>query len=94
MKTKRELSGAIRGYKELNLTAMKVLNENGTLCTFSCSHNMPNEIFADIIKKAAHDARKKITVLKRCRQAPDHPIIKAIPETEYLKGYFLKVASA
>jgi len=93
LKTKRELGGAIRGYKELNLTAMKILNDGGILCTFSCSHHMPNEVFADIIKSSAHDAKKRFSVLKRCHQAQDHPIVRAIPETEYLKGYFLRVSA-
>ncbi len=91
LKTKKAIEGAVRGYKELNLTAMKVLSEGGVLCTFSCSHNMPNEMFSDILKKAARDAGKTFTILKRCHQAEDHPIVKAIPETEYLKGYFLRV---
>jgi 23S rRNA (cytosine1962-C5)-methyltransferase len=93
LRTKKALAGAARGYKELNLTAMKVLADGGVLCTFSCSHNMPNEMYSDIIKKAALDAGKDITVLKRCHQAMDHPIARQIPETEYLKGYFLKVTS-
>lgn len=94
LRTKKALEGAVRGYKELNLTAMKVLAEGGVLCTFSCSHNMPNEMFSDILKKAAHDAGKTFTVLKRCHQAEDHPIVKAIPETDYLKGYFIRVNAA
>lgn len=93
LRTKKALAGALRGYKELNLTAMKVLNEGGILCTFSCSHNMPNEMFSDILKRAAADAGKTWTILKRCHQAKDHPIVRAIPETEYLKGYFLRVTS-
>jgi 23S rRNA (cytosine1962-C5)-methyltransferase len=70
---------------------MKVLNEGGVLSTFSCSHNMPNELFSGILKDAAKDAGKEFTILKRCHQAPDHPIVREIPETDYLKGYFLKV---
>jgi len=93
VKSARELRDAARGYKELNLTAMKVLNNGGTLATFSCSHHMRNELFADIVKKSAHDAKKKFTILKRCHQAEDHPIVTSIPETEYLKGYFLRVTT-
>jgi 23S rRNA G2069 N7-methylase RlmK/C1962 C5-methylase RlmI len=52
---------------------------------------MPNELFSGILKKVAAKAGKKMTILKRCHQAEDHPIVKPIPETEYLKGYFLKV---
>lgn len=92
LKTRRELGGAIRGYKELNLTAMKIVNDGGILATFSCSHNMPNELFSNVIKDAARDAKKNVAILKRCHQDKDHPIVKSIPETEYLKGYFLKIS--
>ena len=91
LKTKDTIASASKGYKELNLSAMKALNEGGILATFSCSHNMPNQVFSKILKDAASAAGKKITILKRCHQAEDHPIIKSIPETEYLKGYFLKI---
>ncbi len=91
LKTRRLLASASRGYKELNYKAMRCLNEDGVLATFSCSHNMPNETFSAALKEAAAKAEKKLTILKRCRQAEDHPIARAIPETEYLKGYFLKV---
>ena len=91
LRTKDSIASASKGYKELNLSAMKALNEGGILATFSCSHNMPNEVFSKILKSAASVAGKKITVLKRCHQAEDHPIVKSIPETEYLKGYFLKI---
>jgi 23S rRNA (cytosine1962-C5)-methyltransferase len=88
---KESLNSARKGYKDINLLAMKILNIGGILTTFSCSYNMPNEVFSDALKAAARDAGKKITILKRCHQSEDHPIMKAIPETEYLKGYFLKV---
>ena len=92
-KTKSQVAGAMKGYKELNYVAMKSLNDSGVLCTFSCSHHVPNELFSDVIKRAARDAKKETVVLKRCHQDIDHPIMRAIPETEYLKGYFLKVRS-
>ena len=90
-KSRRDIAAASKGYRELNSIAMKTLNDKGILATFSCSHNMPNEAFAAILKSSAGDAQKKIKILKRCHQADDHPIAKAIPETEYLKGYFLEV---
>lgn len=93
LQTRRSVKGASKGYKELNLMAMKTLTEGGTLATFSCSHNMSGGLFFDILKRAANDAKKKFQILKRCRQAEDHPIVRTIPETEYLKGYFLKVSS-
>ena len=90
LRSKKDLITAIKGYREINTLAFKALSDNGVLCTFSCSHNMPNKIFSDVIKDAALRAGKKFTILKRCRQDKDHPIVKDIPETEYLKGYFLK----
>ena len=92
IRNKNDLISAAKGYREINALAFKALNDNGVLCTFSCSHNMPNKIFSDIIKEAASSAGKKFTILKRCRQDKDHPIIKEIPETEYLKGYFLRTS--
>lgn len=89
-KDRHSIVTASKGYKELNMLAMKSLNAGGILCTFSCSHNMSNDIFSNIVKESALAAGKTFTVLKRCRQDKDHPIIKEIPETEYLKGYFLK----
>ncbi len=91
LKTRHSLAMASKGYKQLNFTAMKCLNENGILATFSCSHNMPNAAFSNVLKEAATDAGKSLTILKRCHQAQDHPIVRHIPETEYLKGYFFKV---
>lgn len=93
VRARKDLAGAEKGYKELNLTAMKSLSEGGLLATFSCSHHMPADHFSDIIKRAAADAHKTFTIVKRCHQAEDHPIVRAIPETEYLKGYFLRMYS-
>ncbi len=94
VKSKHSVVSAARGYAELNLAAMRTVKDGGVLATFSCSHHMPGDLFADIMKKAAVDAGKRITILKRCHQAEDHPIVKAIPETEYLKGYFLRIDAA
>ena len=91
VKTKHSIASASRGYEELNVTAMRCLRAGGVLATFSCSHNRSNQLFADIIKKSAAKAGKNTSILKRCHQAEDHLIVKAIPETEYLKGYFLKI---
>lgn len=88
---KEKIISASKGYKELNLIAMKTLNEKGVLATFSCSHSMSGDIFSAILKESALAAGKDIKILKRCHQDKDHPIIKAIPETEYLKGYFLEI---
>jgi len=93
LRNRESLASASKGYKELNTLAMKTLSDSGMLATFSCSHNMPGAAFSEILKKSAIDAGRSITILKRCHQAEDHPIVRAIPETEYLKGYFLKADS-
>jgi 23S rRNA (cytosine1962-C5)-methyltransferase len=92
LKSKKDIVMASRGYKELNTMALKALSPDGILCTFSCSHNMPNDIFSGILKDSAKAAGRSFTILKRCHQDKDHPILKDVPETEYLKGYFLKVS--
>lgn len=91
LKSKESLASASKGYRQLNTLAMKTLSDGGILVTFSCSHNMPNEVFSDILKRSAAEAGKKTAILKRCHQSEDHPIVRTIPETEYLKGYFLRV---
>lgn len=89
LRAKRNVVTAAKGYKEINLGAMNVLGKGGILCTYSCSHNMPNELFSKTLKDAAASSGKSFRILKRCHQAEDHPIVRTIPETEYLKGYFL-----
>lgn len=91
---KESIASASKGYQRLNTMAMSVIEPGGILATFSCSQNMPNALFAEILKKSAANANKKITILKRCHQDTDHPIVQSIPETEYLKGYFLKIEDA
>lgn len=91
LRSKESRESAARGYKELNLMAMKALVSGGILATFSCSHNMPNELFSQVVKKAASEADRDLTILRRLHQAEDHPIVRSIPETEYLKGYLLKI---
>ena len=93
LKSRHGLNTAVKGYLELNRKVMKLLKEKGVLCTFSCSHHMRNEIFSDMLKQAAELENKTFSILKRCRQDKDHPVIPGIPETEYLKGYFLSVNS-
>ncbi len=93
LKSRESMVSASKGYRELNTLAMRGLADEGVLATFSCSHNMPNELFSKIIKESAAAAGRAFTILKRCHQAEDHPIVRAIPETEYLKGYFLRISS-
>jgi len=90
-RTKQNVDDALRGYKEINLRALKMLSTGGVLATFSCSHHVNVDLLKAVIVDAAADARKTIRLLTTCRQAPDHPILPAVPETEYLKGFLLQV---
>jgi 23S rRNA (cytosine1962-C5)-methyltransferase len=90
-RTKDRLDDALRGYKEINLRALKMLPPGGKLATFTCSHHVTGELFMEAVLAAAADARKTIRLVKRLTQSPDHPIVPAIPETEYLKGLLLQV---
>lgn len=90
-RTKDRLADALRGYKEINLRALKMLPPGGLLATFTCSHHVTGELFMDAVRAAAADARKTVRLVKRLTQSPDHPILPAVPETEYLKGLLLQV---
>ena len=84
-KSKRAVEGALRGYKELNLRALKMLRPGGTLVTCSCSHHVSLADFTDIVAAAAGDAGRRVRLIERRSAAADHPVILTIPETEYLK---------
>ncbi len=90
-KTKRAAESAMRGYKELNLRAFKMLRPGGTLVTCSCSHHVPLVEFEAVVTAAAADAGRRVRLLERRGAAPDHPVILTIPETEYLKCLVLRV---
>jgi 23S rRNA (cytosine1962-C5)-methyltransferase len=90
-KSKRAVEGALRGYKELNLRAMKMLRPGGTLVTFSCSHHVSGEEFTAIVAAAAGDAQRRVRLLERRGASPDHPVQLTIPETEYLKCLICEV---
>jgi len=90
-KSKGSLEGALRGYKEINLRAMKHLSPGGILATYSCSHHMHDADLRGVLASAAADARRKALVLDWCHQPPDHPVLVAMPESEYLRGYILAV---
>lgn len=91
-KSKGKLGDAMRGYKEIHLRALKLLNTDGLLATFCCSHHVTNEIFKEVINEAAVDAKKTLRQLEYYSQGPDHPIITTLPETEYLKGWLFELA--
>ncbi len=90
-KTKRAAESAMRGYKELNLRALKMLRPGGTLVTCSCSHHVSLAEFEAVVASAAADAGRRVRLLERRGAALDHPIILTIPETEYLKCLILQV---
>jgi 23S rRNA (cytosine1962-C5)-methyltransferase len=84
-KSKRAIEGALRGYKELNLRALKMLRPGGVLVTCSCSHHISAADFTATVAAAAADAGRRVRLLERRGASPDHPVILTIPETEYLK---------
>lgn len=84
-KSRSALATAERGYKEINLRAMKILRPGGMLVTCSCSHHMPEARLLDIVADAANDAHRAVTVVERRTQSLDHPILLTVPETSYLK---------
>lgn len=84
-KTRRALPTALRGYKELNLRALKMLRPGGILVTCSCSYHVGEGEFLEMLAAAAADAHRNVRVLEKRSQARDHPILLAVPETHYLK---------
>ncbi len=90
-KTHRAVEGALRGYKELNLRALKMLGPGGLLVTCSCSHHVGWNDLQDVVAAAASDAHRRVRLLERRGAAPDHPVVLNIPETEYLKCLVLEV---
>ena len=88
--TKAQLMRAARGYKDINLLAMKLLRPDGLLATFSCSGAMSAEFFETVCREAACDARRDFQIVARTCQASDHPVSLAFPEGAYLKGLVLR----
>lgn len=90
-KSKQAVKGAVRGYKEINLRAMKLLPPGGFLVTCSCSYHMSEELFLEVIRDAAQDVGRQLRLVELRRQAKDHPMLLAAPETYYLKCVILQV---
>ena len=90
-RTKQNVGDALRGYKEINLRAVKMLSPGGILATFSCSHHITLDLLKMVVVEAAADAQKKLRLVKTLTQSADHPILLGLPETEYLKGLLLQV---
>ena len=93
-KTRKQLDDAARGYKEINLRALRLLDAGGILVTCSCSHHVSEAMLLQIVAEAALDAGRTLRVLERRTQAADHPILLTVPETLYLKCLILEVLNA
>lgn len=90
-KSGRTVHNAMRGYKEINLKAMKLLPRGGYLATCSCSHFMRDDLFRRMLREAAKDAGVRLRQIEGRQQSPDHPILWNVPETDYLKFYLFQV---
>src|SRR5581483_4397262 len=89
-KSKAAIANARAGYKEINLRALKLLSAGGTLVTCSCSYNISEAMFAEIVHEAAVDAGVHVTVVEKRMQGRDHPVLLGVPETYYLKCFILR----
>lgn len=90
-KSKGKLGDALRGYKEIHLRALKLLNPDGLLATFCCSHHVSRGDFHSIINEATVDAKRTLRQIASYSQGLDHPIISTLPETQYLKGFLFEL---
>ena len=90
-KSRKTVDSAFKGYKDINLRAMKLLPRGGYFATASCSHFMPDELFVKMLRSAAKDAGVELRQIEARQQSPDHPILWNVPETDYLKFYIFQV---
>jgi 23S rRNA (cytosine1962-C5)-methyltransferase len=90
-RNKESIAGALRGYKEINNRAMRLLAKGGILITCSCSHHVSEGLFAETLAEAARDAGCWLRVLERRIQSADHPVLMSVPETLYLKCFILQI---
>ena len=89
-KNKAAIPNAMAGYKEINLRAMRLLNPGGYLITCSCSYNVNEEMFAEVIHQASIDSRTPVAIVEKRIQGRDHPVLVGVPETYYLKCFILR----
>jgi 23S rRNA (cytosine1962-C5)-methyltransferase len=89
-KSKENVGGATRGYKELNLRAIRLLNPGGTLVTSSCSYNLSEAKFLEILRDCEKDSGSTLRIIERRGQSADHPVLLCFPESFYLKCLFLE----
>jgi 23S rRNA (cytosine1962-C5)-methyltransferase len=92
-KNRASLKSAVRGYKEINLRALKLLNPGGALITCTCSYHVAEDLFLEILGEAAIDARRRVQVIEKRMQASDHPVLLGMPETYYLKCVIARVVN-
>ncbi|MDQ6677943.1 MAG: class I SAM-dependent methyltransferase, partial [Acidobacteriota bacterium] len=90
-KSRGKVDAALRGYKEINLRALKLLEPGGVLVTCSCSHHVSEADLLGVVAEASLDAGRTVRVLERRTQGPDHPVLLTVPETHYLKCLVLQV---
>jgi 23S rRNA (cytosine1962-C5)-methyltransferase len=89
-KSRSALEGALRGYKEINLRAVKRLVPGGLLATYTCSHHMQDAELRHVLAEVAADSRRRLRVVDWAHQPIDHPVLATMPESEYLRGYLLR----
>jgi len=89
-KNKASIPNAMAGYKEINLRAMRLLNPGGYLITCSCSYNVNEDMFAEVIHQASIDSRTPVAIVEKRIQGRDHPVLVGVPETYYLKCFILR----
>jgi 23S rRNA (cytosine1962-C5)-methyltransferase len=92
-KNRGAVEAALRGYKEVNLRALRLLRNGGILVTCSCSYHVSEELFVQLLLEAARDARRSVQLIEKRTQARDHPALLTVPETSYLKCVVLRVTS-
>lgn len=90
-KSRNSVKNAVKGYREINLRAMKIIKENGFLVTCSCSHFMTYVLFTQTISQAAKNVHRRLRQIEYRTQAPDHPILWSADESYYLKFYIFQV---
>ena len=90
-KSRQQIEGAARGYKEINQRALRLLDSGGVLVTCSCSHHFSEAMLLEVLAEASLDTGKTLRVLERRAQAQDHPILLTVPETHYLKCLIVQV---
>jgi 23S rRNA (cytosine1962-C5)-methyltransferase len=93
-RNKKTLADAMRGYKEIHLRSLKLLDKGGLLATFCCSHHASRELFQANLADAAVDAKKSLRLVTEHFQRADHPVLVTLPETAYLKGLTVEVIAA